>query len=227
MNSVIDYLNCTQLKQLLCYEAERCGMQTVACQSSLYALWLSHAACFLYWLNNWPCAQAASVCMPVCVILISFHALGKALLILRCLSSFQTHWQSGLSEMSCVACLQKGADAFYCLWSTGKQPAVCKEKKREKLSVDACDVCTVYKERGRQSKQWEGQGQREEETHSDDTFLWQICQLDLTVGDRACLALAGFTAAAMLHMPYYISHYISNTFPLFTLLSTQPQHWLS
>lgn len=33
-----------------------------------------------------------------------------------------------------------------------------------------------------------------------------------------------FTAAAMLHMPYYISHYISNTFPLLTLLSTQPQH---
>lgn len=62
------------------------------------------------------------------------------------------------------------------------------------------------------SQRGDGQGRRAEETNSDDTFLWQICQPDLTAGDGARLALAGFTAAAVLHTPYYISHYISNTF---------------
>lgn len=36
------------LTYLLCCEAEKCGMQTVACQSSVYVPLLSHAACFLY-----------------------------------------------------------------------------------------------------------------------------------------------------------------------------------
>lgn len=85
--------------------------------------------------------------------------------------------------------------------------------------------CTVYKERGKAVRVRRRTGtERGGDIYSDDTFLWRICQPDLTVGDRACLALAGFTAVAMLHMPYYISHYISNTFPLFTLPSTQPQH---
>lgn len=66
---------------------------------------------------------------------------------------------------------------------------------------------------------------QKEETNTDNTFsLADLPARSLCV-TAIVLPLQIFTAAvAVLHIPYYMSHYISNTFFLFTLLSTQPEH---
>lgn len=81
----------------------------------------------------------------------------------------------------------------------------CGLKKKKKVNVYA--TRTVYKS-GKQS----GCGEKRRLT-LDIASLWQICQPHLTVCHRACLALVGFTAVAVLHTPCYISHYNSNTPP--------------
>lgn len=77
--------------------------------------------------------------------------------------------------------------------------------------MDVHVVCKVYKRRGKQWEWGDGQGCRAEETNSDNTFLWQIYQADLTVGDRAHLALADFYCSgnvtyALLYIPLYFKH---------------------
>lgn len=118
-------------------------MQTVAWQSSVYVLLLSHAACFLYWLDNWPCAQAPRC---VCVILISFHASGKAPLALRCLSSFHTYWRGGLWNELCGLFANEGQIHFtaFDLWVNNLQTKT-EKKEREKSAVDVRAVEPIRK----------------------------------------------------------------------------------
>lgn len=176
------------------------GMQTVAWQRSVYALSLSLAACFLYWLNNWPCAQAGE-----CVreIFISFHALGKARLALRCLSSIQTHWQSGLYEINSAACLWGGSRCIYCLWSMDKQPA---DKKENRISHQWMYMlfvkCMRKKRRAVGVRRLTGMQSRGDK-------LWQYFSVaDLTVGDRAHLNFYCSSSAtyALLYIPLYFKH---------------------
>lgn len=69
---------------------------------------------------------------------------------------------------------------------------------------------------------------QKEETNTDNTFSLADLPAGSLCVTAIVLPLQIFTAAvAALHIPYYMSHYISNTFFLLTLLSTQPEHWLS
>lgn len=64
-------------------------------------------------------------------------------------------------------------------------------------------------------------------TNCDDTLLWQVWQVDLTVADGGTrLALTGFTAAgdvtyALLYIPLYFKH-----IPLSSVCRAHG-HWLS
>lgn len=141
--------------------------------------------------------------MCVCVILISFHALGKALLALRCLSSFRnkmTSWPLWNELFGLFAKVEQIHFTAFDLWVNNLQI-----KKGEGEVISGCTCSVAYKERRTQSERGDWQGRRLGETNSDDTT-------DLSATShwgRPCLSClcgtycSGGVTYALLYIPLY------------------------
>lgn len=85
------------------------------------------------------------------------------------------------------------------------------KKGERRVGVSAiCTVCEEERGKGVRVIRSTGTESRGDKLH------WQISQPDLTVGDRARVALADFTAVTVLHMPLYIPLYFKYNLPLQT-----------